>query len=408
MLTGGVIEAQVIASLRAQSQIEGQPQTTLIFLEAARVAFSRQARDTLKAYRRMWPEAKIAVLPYISRWGEAAAAKSLTTYLTGERLNSSPIIFHCRGPQATSIAYRARCALGKGRVIFDLRGAGAYEAIHRLGFPQRQGLSPKTEQVYSQNLVMEQRAVAVADWVFVVSPGLVNYAVEQLHADPDRVLVVPSCVSRLAFDEGVRQKIRTEWGVGDAPVFVYSGRLGPERLPEHLFRVFAAARQVDERSRLIIFSYLNELHDLPAWLDRAGVPSSAVMVKSDTRDNVFASLCAADVGMLFLEDAARFVDFALPIKIPEYLAAGLPLIVNRHVGRVPELVESRQLGWVIDPSISDEPLMEKMRKVVTSLTEEREDLRQRALETSRELFLWENHVPAIRRAYGLYDQNRAN
>ena len=401
MLTGGVIEAQVVAALRDQSRIAGQPETSLIFLENARVAFGRQARDARKRYRRMWPDAKITVLPFVSRWGQSAAVTSLTTYLMSERLDSSTIIFHCRGPQATLTAHRARRALGKGRVVFDLRGASAYEAISRLGFPHREDLSPKAEQVYSKNLTRDQRAVSVADWILAVTPGLAAYAVEELHANPDRVAVVPSCVSHLAFDEEARKRIRTEWGVGDAPVFVYSGRLGPERLPDHLFRVFAAARQVDERARLIIFSYLNELGPLEAWLDRAGVPASSVLLTSDTRDKVFASLCAADAGMLFLPDASCFNDINLPIKIPEYLAGGLPLIVNSAVGSVPALVESRNLGWVIDPPISDSSLMETMRRVVTSLADDRQGLRQRSLQTAQELFLWKNHVPTIRLAYGL-------
>ena len=401
MLDGGVIEAQVVASLRDQSRIAGQPKTTLIFLETARVALSRRARDTRKAYRRMWPDSKITVLPFVSRWGQGAAAMSLTTYLIGERLNSAALVFHCRGPQATLTAHRARRALGKGRVIFDLRGAHAYEAINRLGFPHREDLSSRAEQVYSKNLIRDQRAVSVADWVLAVTPGLANYAVEQLHGNPERVLVVPSCVSHLAFDENVRQRIRAEWGVGDAPVFAYSGRLGSERRPDHLFRVFGAALRLDERSRLVIFSYRNELGPLAPWLDRAGVPASSVRVTSDTRDNVFASLCAADAGMLFLQDASCFNDINLPIKIPEYLAAGLPLIVNRAVGPVPALVESRHLGWVIDPSISDSSLMETMQQVVTALAADRQGLKQRALQTSEELFLWKDHVPTIRRAYGL-------
>jgi glycosyltransferase involved in cell wall biosynthesis len=280
-----------------------------------------------------------------------------------------------------------------------VRGACAYEAIHRAGFGWNRNLPAKVERTYNVTLDQERKAAAVADFLFVVSPGLKDYAVDVLNASEDKLLVVPSCVAELNFDLGARTNIRRTWGVNDVPVFIYSGRLGPERAPGHLLRLFRAILDFNPEARLVVLSYLNELENLGELLRNAHVPESSVRVESHSRDEALRLLSAGDAGVLFLEDALRFNDLALPIKIAEYLSAGLPLIINSNVGRVPELVRARSLGWIVDQDVSEETLRSVAHQILSDLNEKRELLRQNALAACSEDFLWRKHIPAIRQAY---------
>ncbi len=410
MMTGGVIEAQVIGTLRAHARIEGQPKTKLIFLEAGRVALSRRARATLRKYRSIWPEGDISIVPYVSRLGENSAGKSLAVYLSRERMSREEIIFHCRGPATTWAAHTARESLSKGRVIFDVRGPFADETIHRLGFPWPSELSPQAERAHRLCMDMDRRAAAVADRIFTISPGMKRYAIENFGASEDSTLVVPSCVENLSFDHKTRDEVRKEWGANPlSPVFLYAGRLGSERLPRHMFRLFAAALRIRPDAKFILMTYLNQLADIESLMKEAGVPRSAVTVASYSRDEALLRMCAADVGLLFLESALRYQD-CLPIKIPEYLSAGLSLAMNSSVGKLPDLVSSRKLGWVIDEDVSNEALDENARKMIAEIEENSAVMKQRSLDACSEFFLWRNHVPAIRRAYGLeeYQDEKAS
>ncbi len=402
MLTGGVIEAQVIGALRGQAAVDGQPRTKLLFLEPARVALGVRVRRVLSAYRSMWPEGKISVVPFVGRLSPASPGLFLAAYLAPERLRESPIVFHCRGAAATWSAHLARRFLGRGRVIFDLRGPAGPETIHRLGFPWPTDLTPHAEKAYRLVVESERRAVAVADRVFTISAGLKDYAIETLHAEADRVVVVPSCVASLGFDEETRQRVRRDWGIrsDETPVLVYSGRLGPERLPSHLFQVFAAVLRIRPEAKLVLFVYRNDVGDLASLLTRSGVPESAVVIGGYPRDEVLLRLCGGDVGMLFLEPALRY-EHCLPIKFPEYLSAGLSVVMNSPVGQLPELVRARGLGWIIDPTSNDGALQAAVQGLIANLEREREALRRRSLDACSDLFLWRNHIPAIREAYGL-------
>jgi len=408
ILTGGVIEAQVIASLRAHSEVAGQPETKLIFLESARVAVSKKARATLKAFRAMWPAGQMQIVPFVGRGGDEAPGKFLAMYLARERLAKSEVVFHCRGPAATLSAAVARRALGKGRIIFDVRGAGSYEVIHRAGFAGKDNLPEPVAYSYNLTLDQERRAVAVADFLFAVSPGLKDYAVYILQASESQIHVVPSCVAGLSFDSEARTTVRRSWGVKEAPVFIYSGRIGRERAPGHLLRLFRSILDFNPESRLVVFSYLNELNSLGELLANAKVPPASVRVESHSRDEVMHLLGAGDAGVLFLEDALRFQDIAAPIKIAEYLSAGLPLVINSAVGRIPDLVRARGLGWIVDQELDDATLRSVAQRILSDLQEKRGPLRQLALDTCSEVFFWRNYVPAIRQAYGFESDARAN
>jgi glycosyltransferase involved in cell wall biosynthesis len=402
MLTGGVIEAQVVAALRAHARVSGQPHTKLIFLEPARVAYGAKARDTLQRFRAAWPEGDISIVPYVSRFNGGSPGRFLAAFLAHERLRRREIVFHCRGPEATYVAHVARTMLGKGRVIFDVRGPAADETIHRLGCPWPTDMPPDVRLAYEKQMAIDRRAASVADAVFVVSPGLERFAVEQLGADAGRVTLVPSCVESLAYDAAIRDETRREWGVdGDAPVFLYSGRLGLERVPHHMLRVFRAVLDRRPDAKFVLFCYLNDMPDLDAHLRDAGVPESAVVTRQYPRDEAVRRLCGADAGLLFCEPAARYRDW-FPIKFPEYLSAGLGVLMNSLVGALPQLVEERAVGWIVDLDASDDEVRAAADRIVADVASgARASLRQRSLDVCSELYLWRNVVPSIRSAYGM-------
>ncbi|HUP22945.1 MAG TPA: glycosyltransferase [Thermoanaerobaculia bacterium] len=404
MMDGGVIESQVIAPLRAQAAMSSQPRGRAVFLEAARVALSPRARRTLATLRSMWPEGRVALLPFVSRLGRRSPSAMLALHLLPVALKGRFPVFHCRGPAATITAHGARERLGLGRVVYDLRGAHAEETIHRLGHRWPEGLPPPVAASYEKALEIEREAVQVADFVFAVSPGLRQYAVERLGADPSQVAVVPSCVEETCFDEDRRTCLRKEWGIDQtAPVFVYSGRLGPERLPRLMLEILAAAHRIDSRARLVLFTYLDELGR--EWLDsmrqELDLPEAAVIHETLSRDEVMTALSVGDFGFLLYQPASRYRRFQAPIKVGEYLACGLGLIVNEGVGEVPQVVKRERIGWILGHDWTTDRLRNRVAAMVEELRSDGAALRRRALATCSRELLWRCHEVTLRSGYGL-------
>src|SRR5262249_10852200 len=154
-------------------------------------------------------------------------------------------------------------------------------------------------------------------------------------------------------------------------------------------------------ARLVLFVYLNQVPDLRALVREAGLPDESVTLLSLARDEVLKCLCAADVGLLVLESAPRFDAYVAPIKLAEYLSAGLPVLVNERAARIPDLLRRHGAGWVLPQDAGPDELHRTAARVLADLARDREGLRQRALAACEATLLWSNYVPAIRRAYGL-------
>jgi glycosyltransferase involved in cell wall biosynthesis len=401
IMTGGVIEAQVIASLRAQCAAPGQPPTQLVFLEAASEVRKPAVRAKFREFQSLWPAGRMSLVPFVGRFGgNDAPGRALALWLWRERLSGDDLIFHCRGPEATLDAAVARRWLGRGRIVFDVRGAAPYEVIHRHGHCFRENLPPEAERDYQKNLALDTRAARAADELLVVSPGLRDYAVELLGADAARVSVVPSSVGETNYSDEDRAAARARWQVaGDAPVLLYSGRLGPERLPEHLFRLFRAMLDARPDAKLVVLSYLNQLQDLPALREAARVPAKRVVVDELPRDEVVKVLPGADVAAIFLEPALRF-ELAVPIKLAEYLGAGVPLVINETFAWISDLMRQHRAGWVVNHDLPDAEMQAAARNLCEEIARDRAGWRDRALELCERHFVWPRHLPTIRRAYG--------
>jgi hypothetical protein len=76
--------------------------------------------------------------------------------------------------------------------------------------------------------------------------------------------------------------------------------------------------------------------------------------------------------------------------------------MNSLVGALPQLVEERAVGWIVDLDASDDEVRAAADRIVADVASgARASLRQRSLDVCSELYLWRNVVPSIRSAYGM-------
>jgi glycosyltransferase involved in cell wall biosynthesis len=393
----GVIESSVLGLMRALARA-GLP-GRVVFLEPARRAFGASARAALGRYRAAWPEGRLHLVPFSSRIAGLGPAALLAATLLRWSRPGRELALHCRGPRATLSAARVRRLFQRARVIFDLRGAYPYETIHRLGHRWADHLPDSARHAWQRALAVERSAAAAADAIVTVSEGLRRYAIERLDCSADKVQVVPSCVEACSFDPAPRRRARAGWGLADGElVLFYAGRLGPDRQPELMVRLLGRLQR-RRAARLVVYSDRAGECDWPALLRAQGLGSDRVILGSGARDQVRELMCGGDVGVLLLESALRFDGLAAPIKVAEYLAAGLPLLVTPAVGSIPALLRERRIGWVVE-RLDDRSLDLLVDAIAGALAAEPEAIRNRALACCHELFLWERQVPALRRAYG--------
>src|SRR5262245_46017174 len=160
--------------------------------------------------------------------------------------------------------------------------------------------------------------------------------------------VIPCCVdtARFRFDPALRECRRRELGLTGEKLFIYVGKLGARYLVPEVFGLFQTAREMMPDARLLILS-----GDPPAGFEeiagRLGVDRDAYGVRRAAHDDVPGWLSAADAGVALIRPAGCERGSS-PIKVGEYLATGLPVVITAGIGDYSDLVARREVGVVLD------------------------------------------------------------
>lgn len=134
---------------------------------------------------------------------------------------------------------------------------------------------------------------------------------------------------------------------GDAITVIYQGGTGPTRLLEPVIESLAL---LPANLRLVIRGPSLDLFGdgYRAIAERAGVADRLILRDGVPSRDVVAAAKGADIGLWSLPDLSKNFRFALPNKIFEYLAAGLPLAVANYP-EAAHIVRTWNCGETFDP-----------------------------------------------------------
>lgn len=171
--------------------------------------------------------------------------------------------------------------------------------------------------------------------------------VEQHRVDPSKIQVIGSAVDLEKFKPPRdRAKFRREIGVGDEiPLIGNVGMIRPDKGQLELVKAAPLVLQKRPDARFVIVGQgtgiLKRGINVRNAIDRAGLADKIIMTgyRWDTPD-VYAACDAIVIASLRTE--------ASPIVLREAFASGRPVIATR-VGDVPEIVQHRENGLLIEP-----------------------------------------------------------
>jgi glycosyltransferase involved in cell wall biosynthesis len=183
-----------------------------------------------------------------------------------------------------------------------------------------------------------RRAFAAARLITAVSPVAAQYAT-RFGADPARVEVVPNAVDPTRFP-----RVR----LADGPFTVgFLGTLKPWHDVATLIEALAHLRAGALRdARLMIVGDGPERKSLADRLDGLGLQDAACFSGAVPAADVPAWLARMHVAVAPYRVDGPF--YFSPLKIYEYMAAGLPVIASR-VGHLPDVVADNRTGLLVPP-----------------------------------------------------------
>ena len=248
---------------------------------------------------------------------------------------------HARSHIAATIALRLKRRFGL-KMIFDVRGLMAEEYVDADHWEK--GSVP-----YRLTKAMESRALQASDGVVTLTEKIWP-AIKDWKGLRDREViheVVPCCtdLELFRFSQSDRDRVRAELRLQDRFVLVYSGSVGGWYLTDKTADLFVALLKRKPNGYFLWLTGGSKSLIEKLMSDR-GVNSNQFSVHNETPAAVPRYLSASDVGIAFYKPTFSR-QATSPVKVSEYLACGLPVIINAGVGDSDAFVEAQKVGGVV-------------------------------------------------------------
>jgi glycosyltransferase involved in cell wall biosynthesis len=204
---------------------------------------------------------------------------------------------------------------------------------------------------------------------------------------PEQAFSIPNCVDtyRFKFDSQLRHRVRSALGWDGRMVLIFAG--DSQRYLQtmgYLLNFFAEVCKWETKALLVLLVY-GETQFIESIVGQSSLAANIQLVPSAPSSEMPAYLSAADVGLAFLRATNPALAITNPIKFAEYLACGLPAVINPEIGDTALIVETYRVGSIVDPE-NPIHLELKVKELLNLLRES--DLRQRCrLAAEKELSL---------------------
>ena len=276
--------------------------------------------------------------------------------------------------------------------LFDIRGLQAEEYVDAGNWNDREIRFRLTKQI-------EQRILRDVDGIVTlteaVRPILRHFPGLRSRPTLPPWEVIPCCVDldHFCFREDGRIRVRAELGVADRPILVYAGSIGTWYLLDKMLEFFATARKTCPDLYFLILA--NDPGEKAVKALRSqGISDRDATALWARYEELPDYLSAADVGVAFIRPCLSKRSSS-PSKFAEYLACGLPIVINAGIGDADALIEKGEAGILIRAFNEDAyriasmelPFqMQRDRRVFRNIAEKQFSLSERAYPTYRQLY----------------------
>ncbi|MEZ5050569.1 MAG: hypothetical protein R2766_13065 [Saprospiraceae bacterium] len=390
-----LVHSQTLDQAQKQSEIgkELKPKSVSVWIMTPlRFCLGSKQLGMLKKMRLRCPGINIQLFPEINRLNNFPLYLFLKYHR--KKMLGDRVVFHFRGEETINHFTRHYRKLDDDSFFLDVRGYWPAELLYANGVEDIEKLSSDWATIYDLEKRKLRVALGSADGVITVSQNLANLLKEIESALPE-INVIPCSVSAVharANRDKIRQSLRVE---STEKLLVYSGGYARYQHLEDLTIPFInLILQNSEHAKVLILS--QDMLRIQQIVKAKTSFYERFIFRKVEQIEVADYLSACDLGLLLRKESLVNI-VAQPVKVGEYLAAGVPVCVEGEVGGVTSELMSYEAGLAIH--IADRNKEEWIMHAQRVLNFLEVDHSRNAQLLAQKYFLWDRNVLKQRQYY---------
>ncbi|RJP28992.1 MAG: glycosyltransferase [Candidatus Omnitrophota bacterium] len=253
-------------------------------------------------------------------------------------------VVHARAEVSSLIGWLCARLCGC-KFIYDRRGVLAYDYVDGGMWPKE---SLITKIMFKAVNYLDAKFLFGSDYTVVLTNKMADILksgifVNKKHAP--KIKVIPCCVDLDNFNRQTRNRRPEDFPPEGKSVMVYCGSIGTWYMLREMIEFFKVLKSVDPKAHFLIITpferdlVINSMHD-------GFIKDTDFTVLSKKHYEMPAYLSWADAAIMFIKPVFSKLA-SCPTKFGEYLACGLPVVINSGIGDTAGLIEENKIGSVL-------------------------------------------------------------
>lgn len=289
-------------------------------------------------------------------------------------------LVHCRGYIPT-IATWFSSKFTKKPYIFDMRALWVEEIIEGGRLKRKSNIHLVLKKIEHAILIDASAIVSLTE---LAIPFLKDSYSE---LGRSKFSVIPTCVDLEKFDEFYKVNNGITFGTMGT---VINGRFRSD----WLFKLFSAQQQKNSDTKFKIVSK-DSVDEIESLISKYDLTGSEFSLTSSRPQDIVANISDIDVAVVLFTPGTSTLGTS-PTRIGEFLACGIPVIVNSGVGDTASIISEHNVGVVLENNDNDS--IETALNSISNLLKDKK-LSARCKKTAKSIFSVEIGVSKYRTIY---------